>query len=95
MAKGSGRSSRPTTNSTAQPKPVSNRVLNKHPSLQQFPRSKGSGDVDVTFGVNIPFRSGGSPISPRSGSTAITKPSIASGGVPSSTNKYRRDGSSD
>jgi len=81
-------------NSQPKPKPATNRILNHHPRLPQYPRSVGRGDVDITTGVNIPIPSG-NPISPRSNSIATDKPRVSSGSIASRPNKYRRDGSSD
>jgi hypothetical protein len=94
MAKSSGSSSRPTSNGQAQPKVASNRIVNKHPRLPQYPRSLGASDVDVTFGVNITTPNT-TDISPRSNSPANQPARPSSGSIVTSTNKYRRNGSSD
>jgi hypothetical protein len=94
MAKNSGSGSRPTSNGQAQPKVVSNRIINKHPRLPQFPRSVGKDDVDVTFGVNITTPTS-SKISPRSNSPANQPARPSSGSVVTRINKMRRNDDSD
>lgn len=80
--------SRPTTNGQPKPKQVSNRILNKHPQLPQYPRSKGAGDVDVTFGVNISTPKANE----MRGSNATQKPKVVTGSVKTPpANKCRRN----
>lgn len=91
MARGTG-SKRPTT-SGAKPQPATNRILNGHPRIGPA-RSVGKGDVDTTFGVNIPIPSG-NPIAQRSGTIATGKPRVATGSAPVRQNKYRGGSNND
>jgi hypothetical protein len=81
MAKSSGSGSRPTSNGQAQPKVANNRIVNKHPRLPQYPRSLGTSDVDVTFGVNITTPTSTTDISPRSNSPANQPARPSSGSI--------------